>query len=222
MSNNINFALVCEGISDQAVLENILSGFRNDADSDFTTFNIIQPTRNAANGGGTRGGWFQVFEYCAGEKFPQLFKNNDYVVIQIDTNTTQLWHYNPKGFGNSLMGFSTAGLNFMQILYEVKCRFELIFNTIHGSSFLETNGNKIVYAISIEEVECWLLPLKGIAQQHLNCHDLLGKPKKNVSTYSNLSIKLADRAKLFHYSAQSTSLQTFIDELQLKNIPICP
>jgi hypothetical protein len=221
MSNNINFALVCEGISDQAVLENILSGFRNDTDNNFTNFRIIQPTRNAANAGTNRGGWFQVFEYCAGEKFPQLF-NNDYVVIQIDTDTTQLWHYNPKGFSNSELGFSTVGLSFTQILYQVKCRFELIFNTIHGTKFLETNNNKIIYAISIEAVECWLLPLQGFSCQHTNCYELLGKPKKSHQIYLKLSNTLADRTKLLDYSAQNISLQTFIDELVIKNIPVCP
>ena len=83
-----SFGLITEGITDQIVIENILSGYFNNPD---VIFRPLLPLRDETDKNRIEnyGGWTLVFEYCGSSKFQEAFQFIDYIVIQIDTDTSE-------------------------------------------------------------------------------------------------------------------------------------
>lgn len=84
----ISFGLVTEGITDQAVIANILYGFFNDTNLDITE---LQPLRDETDKNRTSnfGGWHSLIEYCKSKQFKLAFQTIDYIIIQIDTDVCE-------------------------------------------------------------------------------------------------------------------------------------
>lgn len=83
------FGLIAEGVTDHVVLENILIGYFNDPDLSMN-IRVLQPLRDATDALHGFGGWYNVFEYCASTVFKEAFIQNDYLLIQIDTDCAHL------------------------------------------------------------------------------------------------------------------------------------
>ena len=88
----VSFALITEGITDQAVIENILIGCFDDP-----IVNPIQPLRDATDKQATHGGWELVLEHLRSPGLNQALQFNDFVIVQLDTDVSEEHHYDlPK------------------------------------------------------------------------------------------------------------------------------
>ena len=95
-------------------------------------------------------------------------------------------------------------------------------------------SEKIIFAISVHSIECWLLPLYYQDQRKsaiVNCSSKLAQevnkkekfyldPKnKDSNVYGKISYKYTKRKTLLKYYPENPSFKIFIEELQSKNIP---
>lgn len=80
------FGLVCEGITDQIVLENILYGFYNKDYEDID--DEIQRVQPSLDDTDNKGGWTRLFTYL-NESFEEEILNHDYIIIQVDTDVSE-------------------------------------------------------------------------------------------------------------------------------------
>lgn len=212
-----SFALITEGITDQAVIENILFGYYRDE----VDVRPLAPSRDATDNAraGSYGGWEQVLEHCAHtEKILEAVAINDYLIIQIDTDCGD--HAN---FGVSIthQGVDRA---ICDIVSDVK---DLIIKRL--SVAYSSHRHKFIFAISVHSLECWLLPLHGAdkvtrgrtkeCEKHLK--EKIAKStalksnrfKKDHRTYHLISRKLAKSKHIEEVCADNESFSLFIAQL---------
>jgi hypothetical protein len=218
-----NFGLITEGITDQIVIENILSGFFDDPD---IVINPIQPMRDETDRKRivNSGGWTLVFEHCKSDKFQEAFSFNDYIVIQIDTDTCD-----DKGYGISKNEVGTGREYSPEELIEKVCQKlqELI-----GTDFYNDFSERIIFAIAVHTTECWLLPLyydDANKSRFKGCLDrlnlALARKKggftisaKTPDYYEFISKKYLKKKILMSKYEDNPSLKIFIEELAKRKI----
>lgn len=143
------FGLITEGATDQAVLKNILIGYFNDFD---LTVREIQPSLDATDASQMSefGGWYNVFLYCQSDYLAAAFEQNDFIIIHIDSDCSHETHFFvPKVKGETL-----------EIYVErIKNRLQSVISKQMGDELYTKYAQRIIFAIAIDEIECWLLPL---------------------------------------------------------------
>jgi hypothetical protein len=217
----ITFGLIAEGPTDQIILEDILYGWLGEDIVDEVRY--LQPDIDGD------GGWGKVFNYCRSSDFQLSLQTNDYLIIQVDTDVSE-----EKGFDVTHRD-KQGNIVSPEILIEnVKAKLiELI-----GSDFYQENSERIIFAISVHSMECWLLPLyyqDNNKEKIERCFTLLGKKinelnkQKKIKFYFDLKnkVKIPDyyrqisyqysknKILLKHYE-ENPSLKLFIEELQTK------
>ena len=142
----ISFGLITEGLTDQIVIENILAGYFNNPDLDITP---LQPQRDKKdeNKFTGYGSWSQVFAYCRSRDFQESFQFNDYIIIQIDTDVSEEFGI-PQQDKN---GEFTPEELIEKVIEKFKQEI--------GEDFYNKFQQRIIWAISVHSIECWLLPL---------------------------------------------------------------
>ncbi len=145
-----SFALITEGITDQVVIETLLLTSLG-AD---TAVNRIQPQRDATDisrqAKDSYGGWERVLEWCNPNDFEAILSVNDFIVLQLDTDVAE--HPN---FGLALTE-NGQDKPIPTLLAEVRA---VIANKL-GTTWPQF-AERILFAIAIHSLECWLLPLYG-------------------------------------------------------------
>ncbi len=81
------FAVISEGATDYEVIHSILAGFFAD---DAIVVRQLQPNPATPQ----HGNWAEVLKYCSSERFAGAFHDNDFVVIQIDTDVCERAPFN--------------------------------------------------------------------------------------------------------------------------------
>ena len=216
----ISFGLVTEGLTDQIVIENILAGYFNSPDLDIRQ---LQPERDKDNENkSTYGGWTLVFDYCKSRDFQESLQFIDYIIIQIDTDVSEDYNI-PKQDEN---GEFTP----QQLIEKVIEKFRGAI----GDDFYSKYQQKIIFAISVHSIECWLLPLyytdKKNKSKFKSCLDTLNpqvykKHKfridaKNPEYYRIISEQYRKHKVLMKHYAENPSLKNFIEEIQSRDIKI--
>lgn len=178
------FGLITEGLTDQIVIENILSGYFKTND---LMVNPLQPERDKDNDNKSgHGGWTLVFKYCESEDFKEAFQFNDYVIIQIDTDRSPDTNY-------KILHQDENGklLSPEQLIEKVQEKFKSLI----GEDFYRDYSNRIIFAIAVHSTECWLLPLycneKAHKQKIVNCLETLNpaiNKKKDLQLMRTLKI----------------------------------
>ncbi len=214
------FGLVAEGPSDHAVLENILIGLFEDDISDEIT--PLQPIRDATNEDEIKkfGGWYKVFEYCRSQDFRDAFQRIQYLVVQIDTDVSEQVHFDVKQTneeGRKLLP--------EELVEKVIDKFKLSIIEAFGQEFFDKIISRIVFAISVDEIECWLLPLyytDKIKEAINNCdyrlHQKAGKFEKNYNDYDKVSKDYRKNKVLMKVYKSNLSLKIFIESVLEKKI----
>jgi hypothetical protein len=205
------FGLISEGVTDNAVLENILIGYFNQDISAY--INHLQPPPSAS------GGWSRVLKYCSSMDFKNDFDNNDFMVIQIDTDKSFELPFDVSHEEDGVK------LSIEALIEKVKARFQQLFQTAFGADFSTHFGHRILFAIAIHSTECWLLPLyyKSIKDKSetKNCYEKLNKQvkglKKEHKIYDSISRDFCSNKKLEKALSDNPSFKIFIEnELQMK------
>lgn len=210
-----SIAIIGEGISDQVVLENILIGIFDDPN---LNIRMEQPTLDSSDAHrlSGAGGWTEVFRFCGSDLFANVFAVNEFVVIQIDTDCC-----GEVGYGVKLPQIDNR-VDVEQLITDVSAR---ICDEI-DESVLEQVRERIVFAICVDSIECWLLPLVRAQSAHVSkitgCLEAVNRglnksnagfylDAKNPEYYDTLSRPYKKRKTITKASRQNPSLGIFVD-----------
>lgn len=141
-----SIALFCEGASEIRMLNYIITRYLGD---EFEV-NPIQPKLNSASRQANEGGWLEVLNHCNDEEVKNVFATNDFLVIQIDTDTCPLANYDVDIYDENHKKVSD------DVLYE-RVKNRVLLNI--SENIQNQYADRILFAICINETECWLLPL---------------------------------------------------------------
>jgi hypothetical protein len=205
------FGLACEGITDQIVIENILCGFYKDyvdLDEEIQAFEPLRDETGKKQEENS-GGWTRLLTYLSESRFRDDVLNSQYTIIQIDTDICDLVHFDVKKDTSCMATFVS----------NVKER--LISSIDKNETFYEANQSKIIFAISVHSLECWLLPIyKDVKKEKITgCFEALQreskriKVEKNYKTYYKLSESFLKNKELLKISSKNSSFQIFINNL---------
>jgi len=139
----LRFGVIAEGPTDQTVIENILLGYFADQEVDVRP---IQPPRPLSE---TPAGWGHVFKSLQRKDHEGALQFNDYLVIHIDTDVQE-----EPGFevprreeGKEL----SVQERVSRVIEKIKCYIDI--------DYFEMNKHRFLFAVAVDSIECWLLPL---------------------------------------------------------------
>ncbi len=204
-----NFGGIVEGKTDFAIIRNVLAGYFNGPN---IKLKPIQPEHFNAPAG-----WDRVLKCCKSQKFRQALQFNRYIIIHIDTDVSPNFgipHHDEKG----------EKLTSEQLIRKVTDKFRLDI----GADFYDKYANRIIFAITVHSIECWLLPLyfsEEEKSQTDNCLRLLKQilpefKEKDYEYYESITSKYSNREDLLKLCSENPSLKIFIEELASRNIEI--
>jgi hypothetical protein len=228
----MKFALISEGPSEHRIIKHIISKYFKDYDPDI---NQIQPKLvDGKQDPATPGGWNEVLKYCERDELKDILIENDFLIIQIDTDQSQSSPFNISHTNQD------STLKTSEILHSNVTRklTGLIRQDIKG-----THGDRILFAICIHTIECWLLPLFYRNNQRTktqNCIDTLNtsfrrnnihiittknKNKPNgIKAYETALKRWRRKQDIHKYAQYNVGFQRFIDSLetiQIESINPC-
>lgn len=138
----LKFAIISEGVSEHNIIKHILQRYCDEE----PIINQLQP-QIIDDKQNTPGGWNEVLKYCERETdLQEALRNNDYIVIQIDTDMCETAPYSVSKQEQD------RTLSEEELCNKVSDR---IMNSIPQS----IDNSRILLAISSEIIECWLLPI---------------------------------------------------------------
>lgn len=160
------FALISEGPSEHRIIKHIISRYLKDFDP---IINQIQPKLvEGKQDDSTPGGWNEVLKYCGREDLEDIMVENEYLIIQIDTDMCET---EPFGISHTEEGEQKSE---EQLFEDVRKKLiGLIKEDIRNNY-----DGKIIFAICMHTIECWLIPIfisnkKG--SKKVNCINQLNK-----------------------------------------------
>lgn len=172
-----NIGLISEGISEHNIIKHIVQRYLGEDDF---LINQIQPQikqQGKQKKQDSDGGWLAVLNYCTEDKFKEILDYNDYIIVQIDTDTCELANYDVK------RNKADGTLKTDEELYYDIC--ERILKNIDLKKH-EQFKDRIIFAICFDETECWLLPIYYTDKTKCNKNNCLFKLNQKV-TAQNLS-----------------------------------
>jgi hypothetical protein len=219
-----SFAVIAEGVTDQAVLENILLGFFGDREEP-PVVNCVQPPREPRVKGRAPppGGWTLVFRALRAGDHRKALQNNDYVLVHLDTDVAE-----EPGYDVSRRAADGRVLSPAELAEQVRLRLMKEM----GDAFCAQHGSRVVFAIAVDAIECWLLPLLHGGEpakqaKTTGCLDaadrklrLLGRPLlsaaggKSLAGYEGASRDYMKRRKLMGHRGDNPSLDVFVKNLE--------
>jgi hypothetical protein len=139
-----SFGLITEGKTDQIVLTNLLVGYFKEVDLSVRPLQPSDLTDRSAFGG-----WNNVFRYCESDFLLAALEDVDFVIIQLDTDRAHEYEVSPLIRNEPIEDY----------IKRVQIRIENAILTQMPASLYAQYGDKIIFAIAVDAIECWLLPL---------------------------------------------------------------
>jgi hypothetical protein len=209
------FAGIVEGVTDKRVITNILAGYFNNPDIKIAW---LQPRDTIANTKEPPAGWTRVLKYCKSEQFKKAFQENEYVIVHIDTDVSPKENFDVSHYDKNGELLTTE-----QLIAKVVNKFKSLI----GEDFYDQYADKIIFAIAVHSIECWLLPIclpdqKEEIDDCLNLlkRDLLNFRAKDHKYYQRISMEYANQNSLLKLYPENPSLKIFVEELAKRNISI--
>jgi len=171
------FGLACEGITDQIVIENILCGHYKEYDDLDEEIHPLQPARDETGKSGFSN-WEILLKYLSEKRFKDDVLNSEYIVIQIDTDISEHVNFNVSHSDKENKELSTE-----KLIENIKSH---LIEKI-GTEFYDGHKEKIIFAISVHSLECWILPLykKLEKEKTKGCNSALKIASKEISVEKN-------------------------------------
>jgi len=211
----LQFGLACEGVTDHAVIENILCGFYNDKNlkNEISVYQPLFDKTQQKQLDGEFGGWEELLKYLSTKRFRESVINTKYMIVQIDTDISE--HIN--------FGVSQYELSIEELIIRVIER--LIAQIDMKREFYQEHKYKIIFAISVHSLECWILPIyKNYKNEKIvSCFNALQRESqkikvlKNYNSYNKLSREFLKHKRVINIASKNSSFQIFLDKLP-KNI----
>ncbi|MFI3263151.1 MAG: hypothetical protein R3Y26_09630 [Rikenellaceae bacterium] len=130
--------IVAEGISDYWVLKHIVERVLRNKDP----FVIpLQPKVQANGKQGGYGGWKEVFNYIQAKDYIVELAQKEgcqYVIVQLDTDVS--------------VEYGVDKVDEKEVLYNN------VVNVVNSTVHEEFDKSRLIYAICIDSLECWLIP----------------------------------------------------------------
>ena len=211
----MTFGLITEGPTDQVVLKYLLAGYFSNPDIDIRA---VQPNIDATDRV-SPGGWQRVLNYCKSPDMAAVLQVEGFVIIQMDTDCCEEFGVQKRESGKDMTN--------EEIVEKTK---NVIIGYIGKDLFTEFN-QKIIFAISHESIECWLLPLyynDNNRTKTLNCCENLNQElqkgtftldcnSKQKKYYEKICRdkrdKIRNRALIETISVHNVSFNQFIQRL---------
>lgn len=217
-----DFAIVAEGFTDQLVLTAILEGFYADCDEGPFVVHEQPPSDTTAEAGGyAAGGWSLVVSYFRDRKYLQALEFNRYLVVHIDTDVAEDYGVSRQAAGQPL---------------DAEALVQAAIAKLCGMIPAEMRDDirpRLLFAIGVDEIECWLLPLvfdksnKKKRAKTTGCleeidHELRKRSEaplsrregKNPDAYRALSKPLTKRKVLDEACRLNAGFRHFIEQLE--------
>ena len=175
---------------------------------------------------GEDGGWSRVLNYCADADFKSAFNNPSlFVVIQVDTDVFRTDQVSPE-----FMIPDAANLSTLELVARVR---DLLIRQI-TQPFYDGVANRILFAIAVNEIECWFLAPYNQADKRpeknaQNCiyrlntgikkaggNFFIPEKDKKPEPYYKLVRCLKRRRDILAYSKANESFAAFVAEMQAK------
>ncbi|MBQ2808691.1 MAG: hypothetical protein IJF06_06275 [Bacteroidaceae bacterium] len=204
--------IVCEGVSDYKIIKHIVERYLRNND----VYTIpLKPKITAQGKQDGYGTWQGVFKYISGDDQLIVEAVNEgckYIIIQIDTDVCE--EYGVCGDSNNLE----------ELYNNVK-------NKLNETLHQEINRDAIIYAISINEIECWLIPFissneeecsnndrcLNIVNRHIRTLGTIDKDNKNSikaqALYGEILSNKKKSKDIFAASRFNYGFSHFIDKL---------
>ncbi len=142
------FGIISEGVTDQAIIEQILYAHFGNPDLDIRP---LQPQRLVSNQTKGFASWTLIFHYCLSDDFREAFSDVDFVILQIDTD---ICHHAPFGIDAKRSSETVEAF-----ILRVQERFVELWEAKWGADFCLHFFHRILFAVAVQASECWLLPL---------------------------------------------------------------
>lgn len=219
----MTFGLITEGVSEHNIIKYLLERFFRDEDPYFSSFvpKIVDGKQI------DDGGWTKVLEACGSEDIETYLIENDYLIVQIDTDMSQTSPFNVSHTftdeDGKVVEKPTDQLH-KDVMDVLQSRIPL---EIWG-----TFQDKIIFAICIHTIECWLLPAvysdenrtaiknclnrlnRGIKQK-LNLRPITQKNSvQSRKTYATVLSHYKKKKDILEASRFNFGFQRFIDALK--------
>ncbi len=176
-----SFALITEGPTDQVVVTHFLAAYFQDPD---IIANPVQPPSPHIPGG-----WTEVLHCCASPRLEAALVDNDYVLIQIDTDVCE-----ETGFAVSRRGPSGDEFTPDELAERVTA---LLISRLSPTVY-ERFSDRIIFAICVDSIECWLLPLYYADARRSKSTNCLGTLNRELTVQEKFSIALADKQAIYY------------------------
>lgn len=173
--------IVSEGVSDYRVLNHIISRYLKELD----VYTIpLNPKQDKGKQIGFSG-WQGVLNYISGTDEKNLFvealkEDCEYVVVQIDTDVC-------------------AEYGVEHLMDDLPQLWENVCNNLSNRIPTDFDKSKLIFAISIDETECWLIPFiddnKKNCENIDRCVNLVNKSIKKQNLFIDRDNKNSDGAK---------------------------
>lgn len=153
----MKFALITEGPSEHRVIKHIVSKYFKEHEPDV---NQIQPKLiDNKQDQSTPGGWPEVLKYCERTELKDIFVENDYLIIQIDSDQSQT-----ATFGVSHSKANNQSKSIDELHQDIVSKLKSLIKP----EILAQYGDKIFFAICVHTIECWLLPIYYVGKKKIN------------------------------------------------------
>ncbi|MFL9839166.1 hypothetical protein ABS768_16780 [Flavobacterium sp. ST-75] len=208
----MEISIISEGVTDQIIIEAIIQKRLNDKD---IILNPLQPKK------GEPGGWPLVIEYCKSNDFKESLPYNDgLIIIHIDCDVLK---------GADIPKDCVIQFNGL----DIKGTFEIVKDKIIEFITLEVFelcSEKVIFAIAIDHIECWLLPIyfptkTAICNKTSGCitklNPVLTKEHgfyiaaKDEDNYRTIAKKFNEKKSFENCYKNNESFALFIDSLNL-------
>ncbi len=199
------FLFVGEGLTDFIVLRNLLIGFFNDKN---LVVNRLRPKDKEP------WGWGNVLNYLSTPEFRDSFDYANYIVVQIDTDKCEEWKEDLQ-----------LNKSFELLITDVS---EVLIKRM-GLEFYTEKKDNILFAISVHDIECWILPFITDKQAHqskitgcVNAVEQVANKagfsinQKNYEDgkhYEDLSRNMKNNNEIMRKYSLNPSLKVFINSL---------
>jgi hypothetical protein len=214
------FAIVSEGVTDYAVLKNILYGWFKGQDVEpFLKPYQPDPTAEGESSWQRFGNWENVLKFLITKKHRDALEFAEFLIVQIDTDQSE----------HSNFGVSQREDNEKRQPSELVAKVVERLQEVIGLDDVTFYGDRIIFAICVNEIECWLLPLwdPKKAAKCEGCSNAVDRAlrrsneaplNKDPDRYGFASSGYLKRKVLLSEGPNNPSLAIFLAELERRNI----